>query len=593
MTKYSLMDMLLQLVLLLFQLLQFCNSYNLYSVIDQTTGIPYDCIYNYLDPDFFKNNNHIRLSSYQLTEQIIPYCLIVKQIINEEEFCVANGGVSWSFKQLINLNITSNDLIYWNATVNIIDEYEHYLHMRNDDAATIRFCNCTDRFRFGTYCQYTFALKNESFNTILKSHFHNLEEMSMNDVTMMTDMDITCYSRNVLCYGGCLDWRQICNGIVDCSNYQDEISCETLELNECHQDEYRCRSGHCIPLLFAFDTIFDCADGSDEQTRSHDMLSLRYCYRQTPNMFCDDFNNARLKFPCGDGESILSPFHGCYNKRYSQIRRQLYISDKTPCSQYMLCLQSSNFWFPWTINCNELCNGSNDCLSYFASLCYEETILFPSKPLMLSPLVYFVYRVNATDHDSPHFICYTECDHLYPPTSKQHGYSCRSMAEFHDRPFNLSLILSDLVAEIHHFFAGCNNRHTISHNSLLFRCPLTDRLISRHRTKDGFPDCYMGFDETLNESICLQNSNHQFRCWVNSDECIRQRFVQDGIHDCSDKSDEPLSHTCDDGTELACDYRRGIYQPKILFYEFEVRFIWYILFRAKIIVAKNRTDFVN
>lgn len=209
--------------------------------------------------------------------------------------------------------------------------------------------------------------------------------------------------------------------------------------------------------MFAFDTVFDCADGSDEDTRSLNVLSLRYCYRQTPNMFCDDFNNAWLKFPCGDGETIYSLFNDCFNKRYCQMHRQLYISDKTPCSQYMLCLQSSNMWFSLMIDCTKLCNESNDCLSYFSSLCFEETILFPSKPVMLSPLVYFVYQMNTRNHNSPHFICYTKCDHLYPPGSKQHGYSCRSMADFHARPFNLSLVLSSLAVEIHHVFAGCNN----------------------------------------------------------------------------------------------------------------------------------------
>ena len=76
-----------------------------------------------------------------------------------------------------------------------------------------------------------------------------------------------------------------------------------LELNECRTDEYRCRSGHCIPQSFAFDTNFDCADGSDEDVRFIDNLFLRLCFRQIPNMLCDDFNNASLRFPCGDGET--------------------------------------------------------------------------------------------------------------------------------------------------------------------------------------------------------------------------------------------------------------------------------------------------
>ncbi|CAF4106410.1 unnamed protein product, partial [Rotaria sp. Silwood1] len=66
----------------------------------------------------------------------------------------------------------------------------------------------------------------------------------------------------------CLDWRQVCNGIVECAGGEDEKDCAQMELHTCSggANEYRCQSGQCIPRSFAFDRVFDCLDRSDEQT---------------------------------------------------------------------------------------------------------------------------------------------------------------------------------------------------------------------------------------------------------------------------------------------------------------------------------------
>ena len=79
------------------------------------------------------------------------------------------------------------------------------------------------------------------------------------------DNTTTCFQISFKSNTGCLDWRQICNGLIDCEEGEDEESCELLERNTCHdKDEYRCKNGLCIPISFSFDSVYDCLDRSDE-----------------------------------------------------------------------------------------------------------------------------------------------------------------------------------------------------------------------------------------------------------------------------------------------------------------------------------------
>src|SRR5690606_21037035 len=81
--------------------------------------------------------------------------------------------------------------------------------------------------------------------------------------------DISCFNllENCITFSGlCLDWHQICDGIMDCMNGVDEKQCKEMELYECDsKKEYRCRNGQCIPFQFSFDLTFDCLDFYDEK----------------------------------------------------------------------------------------------------------------------------------------------------------------------------------------------------------------------------------------------------------------------------------------------------------------------------------------
>ncbi|CAF1254239.1 unnamed protein product [Adineta steineri] len=488
----------------------------------------------------------------------------------DEKLCHPYNDTGWSFEQLSTGGIKSSDLAHWNAPVNIIDEYEHFLLTNNDELRLSRFCNCTGKMYFGTQCQYTFDVIDESFEALLSSHFANLQSITVDEAITMEDADVTCYKRDASCNGGCLDWRQICNGIADCNNGDDETSCGLLEYNECFMDEYRCRSGHCIPIMFAFDTTIDCADGSDEVELIYPFDRLAKCYRNIPNMFCDDHNDAWMMFPCGDGEIIDSPLFSCENQRHVRTLQQLYAGDVTLCWQYMICVQYLDFLFPLLVNCNDLCGESGDCLPTIPLACRDSTVIFPPKPVNVHPPVYFVYQTNMSERRFvPDFICYKQCDHLYPPSLKLHGYSCRSFTEFTGEPFHVLESFLKIFTSILHLFAGCINNIAVNHTSAIFHCPLTNRGISSHRIKDTFIDCHLSLDETFNGSTCALNLTQRFQCWTRSDECIPFRLVQDSAEQCSDHSDEVYPLTCDYGTEQACDYKRGLSQPTIPHYQFE------------------------
>ena len=563
-------DMLLQCILLLSQFLPLLTNYYYYSTVDKLTGETYDCISSYLRPDFFeKTRQQAPIKRQQSIDQITAYCLVVANLTDNEDMCALNNGVSWSLKQLRELNIVSNDLQQWNAHVDILDVYEFYLQTDDIVSAMHRFCNCSDQFRFGRHCQYTFDFKQRSFDAVLETHFLNLQRI-VHTATISIDVITACYRRSASCHGGCLDWSQICNGINDCNDSSDEILCELLEFNECRDDEYRCRSGHCIPLSFAFDTIADCADATDEQEPLRFVLTAQICYLKVPNTYCDEVNDAWMKYPCGDGLSNYGLFDACDNGRHIAVLKDLYDNDNTSCFQHMLCTQKSITAFPIWFDIDELCGEHDDYALSLSSVCSESTVIFPPKPIMFSPSVYFVHRTNQTEHSTPDLICYTQCDHRYPPTSKHRGLSCRSTKELRSRPYSLPFSLIFFTQRILHLFSGCVSDTEKVNSSSVFRCSSMGKTISRHRIKDGFDDCHFDSDETFHGNTCIPHSNQQFQCWTNSNECVHSRFRMDRKIDCTDQSDEYNEDACATEPGLLCDHRRGLYRPPIISYSFRV-----------------------
>ncbi|CAF1503122.1 unnamed protein product [Adineta ricciae] len=192
------------------------------------------------------------------TQDIISYCISE----SSSKFSVENDD-SIDFDDLVKENITSEQLFEWSVPIDIIEQYEYYLQSNDLSLKSQSVYICTLP-RFGSMCQYQFYYYHETFETfnkLLNKYY---------DFYPLIRSDITCYT-HLKCNRGllsaCLDWSEICDGVVNCldGNF-DEEHCWQLELNECEQNEYQCVMGQCIPIEFFYEgrTSYDCLDGSDE-----------------------------------------------------------------------------------------------------------------------------------------------------------------------------------------------------------------------------------------------------------------------------------------------------------------------------------------
>ncbi|CAF2777810.1 unnamed protein product [Rotaria sp. Silwood2] len=154
----------------------------------------------------------------------------------------------------------------------------------------------------------------------------------------------------------CLDWRQICNGKVDCMNGEDEQWCGILEMTTCADDEYRCHyDGQCIPMAYARDgtVSIDCLDGSEEVESYYKYISLKNYFCGSRIVFrCDErIDRYALAFPCGNSEffpTAMIPvnINGCSNKQNREVALTMFTSfhhiKDSKCQQAFRCSLLSN-----------------------------------------------------------------------------------------------------------------------------------------------------------------------------------------------------------------------------------------------------------
>ncbi|CAF1006548.1 unnamed protein product [Adineta steineri] len=224
----------------------------------------YDCLYTYAPSQVLNIQ-----AAGERARSLISYCRYLNGTINKTSVSTCQTGSPITFAELRRNNVTTFDLYMWQAPIDLIDQYgADYKHGL--------FCNCSSAEQFGLYCEYEFPLANDqsqphrSFEQIIMNQF-NSKSLMLTPNELFDNL--TCYIGLSQCNALiCLDWRQVCNGIIDCAEGEDEKECAQMELHTCAggSNEYRCQSGHCIPRAFAFDKVYDCLDRSDERLDSID-----------------------------------------------------------------------------------------------------------------------------------------------------------------------------------------------------------------------------------------------------------------------------------------------------------------------------------
>ncbi|CAF3903979.1 unnamed protein product [Adineta steineri] len=496
----------------------------------------------------------------EITEKV-EYCVgpISDNDISLEKFPNTTNG-NFTFDKLRQLNVTTQELLAWSAAIDFTERYQYYIDQPNKSLiSTEIFVNCTKPW-FGPRCQYSFGLgATYNFQEIVRKIFR--EKYHSTPPYVVTSL--TCYIHLKCDRGGsniCLDWREICDGRIDCIDGGiDEEQCFQLEINECNENEYRCRNGLCIPKEFLEDKQFQCLDVSD-------LLDIDSYPGKTdsPHIFnieermCSSIDK---QFKCGDGRCVAD-YDKCINKRdlflYELISMQGNLS--SICWITMICLTKILDQVNGT-SCQQFFKSSN--ITTNLQSC-EGVIQFPIIPVLFGH-IRFLYILNDTKHGLdtnlaliPDYICYDSklCDFLIP-TFRNGNYTCRHSDDIYNLNFNRNLTTwTSIIRVIEPYFRKCltthNNTNLSQYSSLIYCCKNSSKCISKHRILDNISDCYLNDDEEQFELSCLINDTRRFKCgnenkcyavFVSQEICPQQHLLT------IDKID--FKHLCDRYIEMS------------------------------------------
>ncbi|UJR16677.1 hypothetical protein I4U23_003577 [Adineta vaga] len=486
------------------------NLYNTEKILDignfQTT-----CFHYY---------NYHTLSITEKTE----YCLSQS---NDDEAWVETfpntTHGNFTFDQLYRMSVTTKDLLHWSASIDLAERYQDYLDQANYSFVSKEiFFNCTKPW-FGPYCQYSFGLETTyTFQDIVRKTFRKKFFSSSSDIATY----LSCYM-HLKCNRGsshlCLDWREICDGRIDCiDGGADEEDCFDLEMNECDENEYRCHNGLCISKEFVEDELPQCLDASDISNPVSYPGSGEYpIIFEFEERFCSTIDK---QFKCGDGRCVTD-YGTCLNKRhvylYESVSRQGNLS--YTCWIAMVCLTKILNQINET-SCQQIFRSSN--ITLYLQSC-DVITQFPIVPVLFGHVrfLYILNSVNTVNTDRvlvPDYICYDQDLCNFPISISPHGfYACQPSREMN---LNLEIKLktwSSLIGIIEPYFRKCSTQHhkkNDSHTSSLYCCKNSTKCISFHRILDGISDCYLNDDEEEFERSCLIDDVLRFKCG-NENKC--------------------------------------------------------------------------
>ena len=528
----------------LFPLDLWAIEYNLHQTRDiDGSDSYYHCLYykvlneTVLDNALEKDFRHAYL--------LIPYCLRPSE--EDENPTISQGSIAHetTLEDLKARNTSVDDLFRWSAPVDLVEDYQYYLETLNSSLASLTFNNCSATW-FGPRCQYQFQQQG-TFQAIVYRSFLSKSQDDRDHDRLICSIHLPCSRGSFLI---CLDWREICNGRVDCEETGiDEMNCFQLELDRCAEDQYRCSNGQCIPREFLNDDPYnpDCLDATDEDQFhqvSYQWARMAQCYRD-PSFRCEEtaYYQRPASFVCGDGQVdhlFIRIASRCANRRDELLHEVIW---QRASSSYHL---SSSCWSfvhcltfkPAHLGCQRLCEHSTSrCSISIGSRCdpKKDAVIFPLLFLLPSD-VRVGYWTNQTivfnifeDLVTPNFTCYDadRCPSLPANFSRDH-LTC-----FHNENIDLT--------ELIRFFHSCRSvdrLHKASDcaHSSLYSCPKSSKCISKHRLLDGIIDCPGGADERYPDSAQL-DPTARFSC-TSEKKWLSRAALRDGIAQCLGGEDE-------------------------------------------------------
>ncbi|CAF0818066.1 unnamed protein product [Adineta steineri] len=528
------------------------NLYNTESIKDD-----HSCLYYYIqnDIEFFHITDG---ASIVPVYELVPYCLRSSDIDQFQHDVIPSGKQSmiFTFEGLRLQHISSYELYTWSASIDLAEEYEIYLNQPTVSDKSLVFYNCTSPW-FGNFCQYSFEFPaSHSFTDILQYIFLVKEQSEHTQI-------LSCYVYLICDRGSdlmCLDWREICDESVDCSDGIDEENCWAMDLSECDEYEYRCHNGQCIPKEYLLDDRWtpECIDGTDELVRH--LSSLR-C-KGHPAIRCEDYMCPRLRysssFVCGGGDCAHENQGRdiqCKNKRDIIWEKTLVdnITDLSPtCKIAMICMTQIVSPSIYNINCDEYCQNRScySVIQEFCPLLFE----FPATPIVFNH-IYFVYSNNESDYNfnkytPPTYICYNEslCNEFLLSTERINNRACRRYNEtvIEKSIHSFGFHWKNMIFNVKYTFQACLSIHQSAYeqfrnHSTIFRCNNSSKIIWRHRLNDGYRDCHENDDEIAN--ACTLENEYRFKCSKKSNNssgniCVLPHQMMDGYRDCPDGEDE-------------------------------------------------------
>ncbi|CAF1935185.1 unnamed protein product [Rotaria magnacalcarata] len=479
---------------------------------------------------------------------------------DENTSCV--NGTAWYFPTLQEHNITTDSLLDWFIPFEDIERYARYLDSLDtfDDKKNL-ICNCSlNRIGFG--CKYELFSDLFTIEAVVEFQLSRPAER-LNEIP-------ACIVDGIECNAGalCLEWRQVCDGIVNCDNGADETNCHFLEFHQCSLDEFQCRNRMCIPLEFLFDGLIDCMDASDEQEIFTTLIHLYKCPSKSA-WECDEHFCDKNEFSCGDGQCIhwsnlLNHQESCKNYRDIAYRCELIPRMVTMANG--ICFYGGKIGTSSNISlCAEMLQRLLAGLSRKIALTHlihncSEIIQYPEQPILLpvlrtfynKSLIISFYKNHSLNEQLPKTVpdiaCLNGsimCNGTHTRLLEEHCVNYNEIEALALHPF---LPITDWFCQV----ARAQQQRTTSKNITIlwqsntsiairslesFLCRWSTNPMSISRVNDGQYDCLLHDDEINNKYYTVQS--YRYRCSSSTTyQFVSFSQLGNGIEECLDGSDE-------------------------------------------------------